>query len=925
MVERCGRWARKNRTLVSTAVAAGIVALITLGSTSVLLSRKNQEIAAKNDEVVEQRDRAEQNLKLARGAVRDLLANLSEDPRLEAAGLDSLRLKLAEKATPYFQEFLEATPDDEEVAFEQVELRRTLGEISFQASSQETAHNYFKAISDSLDQLLASNPHSEISLTYRQIMARTQDRLGILHSYWGEADLAQSHFERALAIAAALPSASKERVLDKYGSKPLLTSSALTNMATLQVSAGELDLAEKYLASSMEILASDDRFQNSRQMLNASRILATISTLRGDYSEAEERLWDIVEAINEVPDKQVGFAGASEIQRRNFKAEVLNEIGTLLVTQSKPLAAMDVFQQAMDLAEETRKRFPENLLAIEILGTSLNNLSIPSHSLINRKEEIEELERRENQLLIDALENTNSQTAINPKSFTNRLNALITQKNIAHSLKNDGQPKESREMLEKIIESLRNMLDDHPHSWRLREQLTWALLFNADAISFDRNAWDLSRKHIREAVTIAEAEYERTGIVEFLNIAQQGYWREAQLSSGALLPNWNEILQFHESRLAVLDKAKHIEGANWDVYRAYAYEFLGDTQTNAGDIEAANYALDQAIDSIESAIEKSPEEPNFRMQRFLLGLKRIDAKSESGFDSPFEIAAQLYEEAKYLEDVDPKWIRTDIFETLVDTYVKMAEQEGANERYDQQKRKLESSIRILDELYLRRKQKKDLLTKAELQIELAMATFGVGDEQRFIPLLAEARDTIKRYMELQPRSQRARELLGMTFIRGGEFYTLKKDFSNAFRQYDQAVDAESRELFNKSRIYRAKSTVHQGNYLTALDDVRRLQAVERLTTDEVFDVAAIYGAAYEKVLHEQEQEPSETESAFTNSLIDRLLDEAITKLEECLTRAARAGTSAQPYIEFALESDDFVMLRETEAFQQLIEEFKQGA
>jgi tetratricopeptide (TPR) repeat protein/tRNA A-37 threonylcarbamoyl transferase component Bud32 len=106
--ERAGRWARRHRTLVTTAAAATLVAAVTLGVAAVREARA--------------RARAESILLTAWGAADRFFLKMSDDNRLKAEGLEILRHDLLLEARDFFGILLEKTGDDPRL---QAELGRT--------------------------------------------------------------------------------------------------------------------------------------------------------------------------------------------------------------------------------------------------------------------------------------------------------------------------------------------------------------------------------------------------------------------------------------------------------------------------------------------------------------------------------------------------------------------------------------------------------------------------------------------------------------------------------------------------------------------------------------------------------------------------------------------------------------------------------
>jgi serine/threonine-protein kinase len=95
---RTRRWARRNRTAVTTAAAAVLVALAGTATVLAVQTRANRDLSAANAQTRRERDLARQNFDLARRAVDDYLTCVGQNPLLKELGLHELRQELLEAA-----------------------------------------------------------------------------------------------------------------------------------------------------------------------------------------------------------------------------------------------------------------------------------------------------------------------------------------------------------------------------------------------------------------------------------------------------------------------------------------------------------------------------------------------------------------------------------------------------------------------------------------------------------------------------------------------------------------------------------------------------------------------------------------------------------------------------------------------------------
>ncbi len=153
--QRLRRWMRRNRTVVSTAAAAAIVALVGLGTVAAVQTRANGQLSAKNLELTTANqararalDKADARVGLALGALerfrKTVAANLDVQNRPENA---ALRDDLLQTPLAFFRTLRddlrgdrEARPEDRlKLADAQLELARLTRDVGNQDSALEAA------------------------------------------------------------------------------------------------------------------------------------------------------------------------------------------------------------------------------------------------------------------------------------------------------------------------------------------------------------------------------------------------------------------------------------------------------------------------------------------------------------------------------------------------------------------------------------------------------------------------------------------------------------------------------------------------------------------------------------------------------------------------------------------------------------------
>ncbi|MFL5245770.1 MAG: protein kinase domain-containing protein [Gemmataceae bacterium] len=156
---RARRWVSRHRTSVTGVAAAVVVATLSLGIATALLTRANHDLNIANtnerrakEEAVTQKGRAVASYQLARKGLESTL-EISEDERLRSGKLEDLRKKLAQAGASFYEQFVNLQGDEESFRFERAMAYSRLGvELAVLGNRQEAVSNFGKAAS-ALEQL----------------------------------------------------------------------------------------------------------------------------------------------------------------------------------------------------------------------------------------------------------------------------------------------------------------------------------------------------------------------------------------------------------------------------------------------------------------------------------------------------------------------------------------------------------------------------------------------------------------------------------------------------------------------------------------------------------------------------------------------------------------------------------------------------
>jgi tetratricopeptide (TPR) repeat protein len=175
----------------ASATAGGLlVATLSLAATTIFLEQANQREAGA-------RTKAEENWRIAGGAVDRFFTRVSEDPRLKAVGLEKLRHDLLRDAHGFFERLSRDKGTDPHAQTERArnDLRlaridEELGESAEAAAASEEARLLF----DDLARRYPEDP------AYREGLAESFESLGGSHQGKLELAAAESSFRRAISV-----------------------------------------------------------------------------------------------------------------------------------------------------------------------------------------------------------------------------------------------------------------------------------------------------------------------------------------------------------------------------------------------------------------------------------------------------------------------------------------------------------------------------------------------------------------------------------------------------------------------------------------------------------------------------------------------------------------------------------------------------
>jgi tetratricopeptide (TPR) repeat protein len=273
------------------------------------------------------------------------------------------------------------------------------------------------------------------------------------------------------------------------------------------------------------------------------------------------------------------------------------------------------------------------------------------------------------------------------------------------------------------------------------------------------------------------------------------------------------------------------------------------------------------------------------------------------------VQEQLYAAVRATRSIDPKWISTDVLQVIMQAFEMMAQMNEDNGDYRAQSDDLLRLIEVADALYARTSNAQLLLQKSRAEFTLADAYFYSDQDDKFLPMIAQSRQTVDEFLQLKPRSQNGRDQRAETFIGAGEYYMYIGDFKKALGEFDVAFEIGSSNDMTNSRINRGICFAYEGMHAIASEEMDRLSAQRTLDAEGLFEVSRVYAlcatAAGNDLSLDQSEQAARTATYGEQSL---------ALLVRCMNLA---GESAKAYWQEARDDSDFATLHENPRFREL--------
>jgi eukaryotic-like serine/threonine-protein kinase len=359
ILQRAGRWARRNKALVAGGVALLLTSVIALSIGTILMGQKQAEIVA-------QRERAESNFALARDAVDQYFTRVSENAELRSHGFEDLRRQLLSTGRDFYVRFVDDQGDAAEFQSDLGSALIRLGNMERILAEREAAEaSYGRSISI-FEVLSAREPENGFYRTERGI---AWANLALLQSETGQTEPAESSFTQAIAAYDATLAQNPD---DR--SVSALKAQALENFGTFRLERGHIDASEKAYLESVALRerlleAEPDGIAERRAMAYGRTNLGTLYARTGRVEEAMAQFLASVPLADALAAEH-----PADPEYLNLIATVYGNLGGTYLLLERFDEAREVYRRHVEARQILAERHPLVLDYRIGLGSSMNNL-----------------------------------------------------------------------------------------------------------------------------------------------------------------------------------------------------------------------------------------------------------------------------------------------------------------------------------------------------------------------------------------------------------------------------------------------------------------------------------------------------------------------------------------------------------------------
>jgi eukaryotic-like serine/threonine-protein kinase len=415
---RLRKFARKHRAALTTAAALGLLLVAGVAVSSwqavratraeaaalAALDEKDQarqaeanerqraEQSAKQaqrqrDEAVRERNRADESFRLAREAVDRYLAKVGSSPRLERAGLQTLRKELLDDAGAFYEQLIRLKAHDPTMKAELAEaLQGFAGVARWNGATQKAIERMERALK-LFEELATADPENESIQS--KLVTVAVDLAGLLVDH-GSIQRAEELYRRALNVQGRLTAARPQDEARQAGLAYVYYGYALLcHRARRREQATELGEKAQGVYARLAALHPSDNAVGAFKNKEAGSLinLGLMDTAARRFDRAEQALERALKLFRELSQ-----ANPDSTWLRSGVGRSLVNLGTLYMSTGRPEHAETAFNEVLAIYQALAHEDPEMTRWQESLAMSWEHLALVyrTRNQINRVVEANE-------------------------------------------------------------------------------------------------------------------------------------------------------------------------------------------------------------------------------------------------------------------------------------------------------------------------------------------------------------------------------------------------------------------------------------------------------------------------------------------------------------------------------------------------------
>lgn len=382
--EQVWRWCRRNPAVAMlTGTLATLLVVLAVASTAAAFHFRQiaKEREDARDLAVQREAESHRNFRMARDAVDQYLIQVSEDPRLESSGLETLRRDLLETAQGFYAQLVELDSSDPELRAEQGRAFRSLASITKELGSLEEASSFYRRSEEILREL--SREHPDVP-EYREALAKVCSDLGNVLRETERLAEAEAAYDEAFALRRQLTREHPDNLQYRDDLQKIYN-----NLAVIYFQTGRNEQSESAYREALRLVEqlSESDPENHDYRLSLGRVKNNLGVFYfhavGRHEAAEKALRTAIEVHQQLT--------KSHPSKPGYQLELalsLRNLGDVLRAAKRETEAEAAYHESLEMGQRLAADHPDVPHYQAAVITSLYRLGI-FHEALDQREQAE--------------------------------------------------------------------------------------------------------------------------------------------------------------------------------------------------------------------------------------------------------------------------------------------------------------------------------------------------------------------------------------------------------------------------------------------------------------------------------------------------------------------------------------------------------